>query len=240
MCQTDVSIADTPDLQTLPVFVFLHSQQWINRIRSKEINLFCVTLLWSHFLVDLYKYLCKLKKREHVKYRKFHLQMCSCPSFIKHVTGINISKYYQSHQLEDEVKCLCVHFVQFTCSFAQISTQSITWMQQKAFMHLDVVKTTCNQHQNGLENGFKTACLARPDGLVWVFQNLLSYWYFYNTTISAAVVWMKMPCWCERSGETGQTGSEGRKATVSQISMIKECRTPSLKAQHMKSLKKMG
>ncbi len=33
----------------------------------------------------------------------------------------------------------------------------------------------------------------------------------------AAVVWMKMPCWCQRSEENGQTVRDDRKATVTQI-----------------------
>ncbi len=33
----------------------------------------------------------------------------------------------------------------------------------------------------------------------------------------AAVVWMKMPCWCQRSEENGQTVRDDRKTTVTQI-----------------------
>ncbi len=46
-------------------------------------------------------------------------------------------------------------------------------------MHLDVVKTTQTEHQNGEERGFKwlnVEWLLVPDGLVWVFHKLLIYW----------------------------------------------------------------
>jgi len=70
-----------------------------------------------------------------------------------------------------------------------------------------------------------------PDELVWIFQKLLIYWDFeaqpslgftengpkkWKYPVSA-VVWTKMPCWCQRSEEIGQTVRDDRKATVTQI-----------------------
>ncbi len=39
-----------------------------------------------------------------------------------------------------------------------------------------------------------------PEGLVGVFQKVLIYWDFQRENILwAAVLWTKMPCWCQRS-----------------------------------------
>ncbi len=68
-----------------------------------------------------------------------------------------------------------------------------------------------------------------PDGLVWVFKKLLSYWDFHaqpsvgftdngpkrENIQWAAVVWTKMPCWCQR--RMGRLVRDDRKATVTQI-----------------------
>ncbi len=67
------------------------------------------------------------------------------------------------------------------------------------------------------------------DGLVWVFQKLLIYWDFHaqpslgftengpkrENIQWAAVVWTKMPCWCQR--RMGRLVRDDRKATVTQI-----------------------
>ncbi len=68
-----------------------------------------------------------------------------------------------------------------------------------------------------------------PDGLVWVFQKLLIYWDFNKQPSLgftengpkkrkyewAAVVWMKMPWWCQR--RMGRLVRDDRKTTVTQI-----------------------
>ncbi len=64
-----------------------------------------------------------------------------------------------------------------------------------------------------------------PDRLVWVFQKLLIYWDFLSglqrmvrkreNNQWAAVVWTKMPCWCQR--RMGRLVRDDRKATVTQI-----------------------
>ncbi len=89
--------------------------------------------------------------------------------------------------------------------------------------HLDVVKTTCWSSNRASERGFKrlnVEWLLVSDGLVWVFHKLLIYWDFHTQPSlgftenglkkrniqRAAVVWMKMSCWCQRSEENGQTG----------------------------------
>ncbi len=79
-----------------------------------------------------------------------------------------------------------------------------------------------------------------PDGLVWVFfsktADLLG---FLHTTVSswenikwAAVVWTKIPCWCQR--RIGRLIRDDRKATITQITIhynqgmqntISECTT---------------
>ncbi len=65
-----------------------------------------------------------------------------------------------------------------------------------------------------------------PDGLVWVFQKLLIYWDFHEQPSLgftenglkreniqwAAVVWMKMACWCQR--RMGRLIRDYRKTTV--------------------------
>ena len=73
-----------------------------------------------------------------------------------------------------------------------------------------------------------------PDGLVWVFQKLLIYrdfhtqhfskiyreWSVKETIQKVAVVWTKMPCWCQRSGENqDRLVRDDRKATVTQITI---------------------
>ncbi len=70
-----------------------------------------------------------------------------------------------------------------------------------------------------------------PDGLVWVFQKLLIYWDFHakwkhlqglqrmvqkrENIWWAAVVWTKMPCWCQR--RIGRLVRDDRSATVTKI-----------------------
>ncbi len=91
------------------------------------------------------------------------------------------------------------------------------------------------EHQNGEERGFKwlwtwNGCWCQT-GLVWVFQKLLIYWDFHAQpslgftengpkkrkypNIRAAVVWTKMPWWCQR--RMSRLVRDHRKATVTQI-----------------------
>ncbi len=112
----------------------------------------------------------------------------------------------------------------------QIANQPITWQQLNAFRHLDVVKTICWSSNRASEWGRKgilvtlnVEWLLVPDELVWVFQKLLIYWDFhaqpslgFTENIQwAAVVWTKMPCWCQRRMD--RRVRDDRKATITQI-----------------------
>ncbi len=62
-----------------------------------------------------------------------------------------------------------------------------------------------------------------PDRLIWVFQKLLIYWDFHaqpslgftENVQWAAVVWTKMPYWCQRRMD--RRVRDDRKATITQI-----------------------
>ncbi len=115
----------------------------------------------------------------------------------------------------------------------QIDNQPITWQQLNAFRHQDAVKMTFWSSNRASEWGKKGAlsdfecgmfvCARRAGLSISETADLLG---FSHTTISengpkrehiqwAAVVWTKMPCWCQR--RIGRQFRDDRKATVTQI-----------------------
>ncbi len=109
-----------------------------------------------------------------------------------------------------------------------MANQPITWQQLNAFRHLDVVKTTCRSSNRASEWGRKRylsdfECgmvvgatraglnISKTADLLWFSHTIISRVYrewsiFFFNIQWAAVVWMKMPCWCQTLEENGQTG----------------------------------
>lgn len=80
--------------------------------------------------------------------------------------------------------------------------------------------------------GFSTTTTSRAD----------REWFHNKIYHSAAAVWMKMSFWCERSEETGQTGSEDGEATGTQFTTGSNHGIKSTNCEHTAggTLKQMG
>ncbi len=94
-----------------------------------------------------------------------------------------------------------------------------------------------------------------PDGLVWIFHKLLIYWDFHaqpslgftengqrkkENIQWAAVVWTRMPCWCQR--RMGRLVRDDRKTTVTQITTRYNQGVQNTISEHTtrRTLKQMG